>query len=71
MYQVGLEDAGFIVAKFGLPYAPPLTFLLLRCLVSWAIYFFSPSWLSSLRASTPVESFCEVVRMVGMVFSLS
>ena len=24
-----------------------------------------------LRASTPVESFCDVVRMVGMVFSLS
>jgi hypothetical protein len=27
--------------------------------------------LRMLRASTPVESFCEVVRMVGMVFSLS
>jgi hypothetical protein len=25
----------------------------------------------TLRASTPVDSFCEVVRMVGMVFSLS
>jgi hypothetical protein len=24
-----------------------------------------------LRASTPVESFCEVVKIVGMVFSLS
>src|SRR5437899_1718330 len=24
-------STGFIVAKFGLPYAPPLTFLLLRC----------------------------------------
>jgi hypothetical protein len=24
-----------------------------------------------LRASTPVDSFCEVVRIVGMVFSLS
>ena len=27
--------------------------------------------LRMLRASTPVDSFCEVVRMVGMVFSLS
>jgi hypothetical protein len=27
--------------------------------------------LRMLRASTPVESFCEVVRMVGIVFSLS
>jgi hypothetical protein len=27
--------------------------------------------LRTFRASTPVESFCEVVRMVGMVFSLS
>ena len=27
--------------------------------------------LRMLRASTPVESFCEVVRIVGMVFSLS
>jgi len=26
-----LWSTGFIVAKFGLPYAPPLTFLLLRC----------------------------------------
>ena len=25
----------------------------------------------TLRASTPVESFCDVVRMVGIVFSLS
>jgi drug/metabolite transporter (DMT)-like permease len=27
-----LWSSGFIVAKFGLPYAPPLTFLLLRFL---------------------------------------
>jgi hypothetical protein len=27
--------------------------------------------LRTLRASTPVDSFCEVVRMVGIVFSLS
>ena len=27
--------------------------------------------LRMLRASTPVESFCDVVRIVGMVFSLS
>jgi drug/metabolite transporter (DMT)-like permease len=29
---VFLWSTGFIAAKFGLPYAPPLTFLLLRCL---------------------------------------
>jgi hypothetical protein len=27
--------------------------------------------LRTFRASTPVDSFCEVVRIVGMVFSLS
>ncbi len=30
-FFVFLWSTGFIVAKFGLPYAPPLTFLLLRC----------------------------------------
>ena len=30
MVFVVLWSTGFIVAKFGLPYAPPLTFLLLR-----------------------------------------
>src|SRR5690242_2417645 len=30
-FFVVLWSTGFIVAKFGLPYAPPLTFLLLRC----------------------------------------
>jgi drug/metabolite transporter (DMT)-like permease len=32
IFFVFLWSTGFIVAKFGLPYAPPLTFLLLRCL---------------------------------------
>jgi len=31
MFFVFLWSSGFIVAKFGLPYAPPLTFLVLRC----------------------------------------
>ena len=31
LFFVFLWSTGFIVAKFGLPYAPPLTFLLLRC----------------------------------------
>jgi drug/metabolite transporter (DMT)-like permease len=31
IFFVFLWSTGFIVAKFGLPYAPPLTFLLLRC----------------------------------------
>ena len=32
LFFVFLWSTGFIVAKLGLPYAPPLTFLLLRCL---------------------------------------
>lgn len=31
VFFVLLWSTGFVVAKFGLPYAPPLTFLLLRC----------------------------------------
>lgn len=31
IFFVVLWSTGFIVAKFGLPYAPPLTFLLVRC----------------------------------------
>ena len=31
VFFVFLWSTGFVVAKFGLPYAPPLTFLLLRC----------------------------------------
>lgn len=31
VFFVLLWSTGFIVAKFGLPYAPPLTFLILRC----------------------------------------
>ena len=34
---VFLWSTGFIVAKFGLPYAPPLTFLILRCLGALAV----------------------------------
>ena len=32
LFFVVLWSTGFIVAKLGLPYAPPLTFLILRCL---------------------------------------
>ena len=32
LFFVFLWSTGFIVAKFGLPYAPPLTFLVMRCL---------------------------------------
>jgi drug/metabolite transporter (DMT)-like permease len=31
IFFVVLWSTGFIVAKFGLPYAPPITFLILRC----------------------------------------
>ncbi|MCS0591809.1 DMT family transporter [Massilia norwichensis] len=32
LFFVALWSTGFIAAKYGLPYAPPLTFLILRCL---------------------------------------
>ncbi|NHZ43054.1 DMT family transporter [Massilia violaceinigra] len=37
VFFVLLWSTGFIVAKFGLPYAPPLTFLLLRCAAVLAV----------------------------------
>lgn len=48
VFFVLLWSTGFIVAKFGLPYAPPLTFLLLRCsavllvLVPWIAIAHAP-----------------------------
>jgi drug/metabolite transporter (DMT)-like permease len=37
IFFVFLWSTGFIVAKLGLPYAPPLTFLILRCLGAVAV----------------------------------
>lgn len=37
LFFVFLWSTGFIVAKLGLPYAPPLTFLILRCLGALAV----------------------------------
>jgi drug/metabolite transporter (DMT)-like permease len=37
IFFVLLWSTGFIVAKFGLPYAPPLTFLILRCVGALAV----------------------------------
>lgn len=43
IFFVFLWSTGFVVAKFGLPYSPPLTFILLRCalvvavLVPWIV----------------------------------
>lgn len=48
IFFVLLWSTGFIVAKFGLPFAPPLTFLLLRCgavllvLVPLVLWFRAP-----------------------------
>ena len=48
IFFVLLWSTGFIVAKFGLPFAPPLTFLLLRCvavllvLVPLVLWFKAP-----------------------------
>lgn len=40
IFFVFLWSSGFIVAKFGLPYAPPLTFLVVRCV--GAVLFLLP-----------------------------
>lgn len=37
LFFVFLWSTGFIVAKFGLPYAPPLTFIVLRCAAVLAV----------------------------------
>ncbi|NML63082.1 DMT family transporter [Massilia sp. RP-1-19] len=48
IFFVFLWSTGFIVAKFGLPYAPPLTFILLRCglvlvaLLPWVVIARAP-----------------------------
>lgn len=43
-------STGFIVAKFGLPYAPPLTFLLIRYLLSMLCFLL---WIALSRAAWP------------------
>ncbi|MDB5890155.1 MAG: family transporter [Polaromonas sp.] len=43
-------STGFIVAKFGLPYAPPLTFLAIRYLLSILCFLM---WIAIARASWP------------------
>ena len=45
-------STGFIVAKFGLPHAPPLTFLVLRYLLSIACFLI---WIALARAAWPRE----------------
>jgi len=45
-------STGFIVAKFGLPYAPPLTFLAIRYLLSIACFLI---WIGLVRAPWPRE----------------
>ena len=43
-------STGFIVAKFGLPYAPPLTFLVIRYLLSMLCFLV---WIAWSRAAWP------------------
>ena len=43
-------STGFIVAKFGLPYAPPLTFLVMRYALSIACFLV---WIALVRAEWP------------------
>lgn len=45
-------STGFIVAKYGLPYAPPLTFLAIRYFLSIACFLI---WIGLARASWPRE----------------
>ena len=46
-------STGFIVAKFGLPYAPPLTFLSIRYLLSIVCFLL---WIALARAKWPREA---------------
>jgi len=50
LFFVFLWSTGFIAAKYGLPYAPPLSFLILRC--TGAVLFLIPMVLAS-RAPWP------------------
>lgn len=50
---VFLWSTGFIVAKFGLPYAPPLTFISLRCALVLAVLL---PWVLLVRAPWPKGS---------------
>ena len=50
IFFVFLWSTGFIVAKFGLPYAPPLTFLLIRCALVLVVLV---PWLLLARAPWP------------------
>lgn len=43
-------STGFIVAKFGLPYAPPLTFLVIRYVLSIICFLI---WIRLARAPWP------------------
>ncbi|MGZ8289968.1 MAG: DMT family transporter [Telluria sp.] len=53
VFFVFLWSTGFIVAKFGLPYAPPLTFLLLRCACVLVVLL---PWVALARAPWPSGS---------------
>ncbi|MFA9216971.1 MAG: DMT family transporter [Sphingomonadaceae bacterium] len=57
LFFVVLWSSGFIVAKFGLPYAPPLTFLILRFL--GVLVFLVPIVLA-LRAPWPVGKIWQI-----------
>ena len=46
-------STGFIVAKFGLPYAPPLTFLVIRYLLSMLCFLV---WIAVARAAWPQDA---------------
>ena len=43
-------STGFVVAKYGLPYAPPLTFLSIRYALSWLCFLI---WIALARVSWP------------------
>lgn len=58
-------STGFIVAKYGLPYAPPLTFLAIRYFLSIACFLI---WIGLARASWPREGRqCLHLAVTGML----
>jgi drug/metabolite transporter (DMT)-like permease len=50
---VGIWSTGFVVARYGMPYAPPLSFLAIRFALS---FFFFAAWALVSRAKWPTTS---------------
>jgi drug/metabolite transporter (DMT)-like permease len=64
IFFVFLWSTGFIIAKFGLPYAPPLTFLVIRC--TGAVLFLIPLVLLW-KAPWPPRSDIKHIAVAGLL----